>query len=73
MTSPQAVAWQKSSFSGQASNCVNLAIAPDGAGVWLRESDEPAVVLASGQEAMLGLLSAIRQGYLSRTGDGPSE
>ncbi|TDC69277.1 DUF397 domain-containing protein [Streptomyces hainanensis] len=60
------VKWQKSSFSGQASNCVNLAAVSSGT-VWMRESDDPAVVLATTPAALSGLLAAIRMGCLPAT------
>jgi hypothetical protein len=56
--------WQKSSFSGEAANCVNIAADPDGA-IRLRESDEPDVMLAASANALHGLLSAIKDGRYS--------
>ncbi|WP_406086496.1 DUF397 domain-containing protein [Kitasatospora purpeofusca] len=38
--------WQKSSFSGDAENCVYLAATADG-GIRIRESDEPDVVVTT--------------------------
>ncbi|MCU4745253.1 MULTISPECIES: DUF397 domain-containing protein [Streptomyces] len=55
--------WQKSSFSGEASNCVNIAMAPDGT-LRLRESDEPEVVLKARASRTHGLLIAIKSGCL---------
>jgi hypothetical protein len=57
------VVWQKSSFSGQASNCVNVADTPTGT-VLLRESDEPETVLAATPSALRGLLGVIKRGAL---------
>lgn len=57
--------WQKSSFSGEASNCVNIATAHDGT-LRLRESDEPEVVLSTGASRTHGLLIAIKAGHLPR-------
>lgn len=58
------LAWQKSSFSAEAANCVNIAAAHDGA-VHLRESDNPEVILRASAEALSGLFSAIRGGRLN--------
>ncbi|MFB7900098.1 DUF397 domain-containing protein [Streptomyces xiamenensis] len=55
--------WQKSSFSAEASNCVNIAMAPDGT-LRLRESDEPEVVLKARASRTHGLLIAIKSGRL---------
>ncbi|MFB7760084.1 DUF397 domain-containing protein [Streptomyces xiamenensis] len=55
--------WQKSSFSAEASNCVNIAMDPDGT-LWLRESDEPEVVLKARASRTHGLLIAIKSGRL---------
>lgn len=38
--------WQKSTYSGDASNCVNLATAPTGH-ILLRESDTPTTILTT--------------------------
>jgi hypothetical protein len=59
-----AVVWQKSSFSAQASSCVNVAAAPTGA-VLLRESDEPGTVLTTTPAALRALLGAIKRGPLA--------
>jgi hypothetical protein len=56
--------WQKSSFSAEASNCVNIAMASDGT-LWLRESDEPEVVLKARASRTRGLLIAIKSGRLT--------
>jgi hypothetical protein len=52
-------AWQKSSYSSEAANCVNVAAAPDHT-LRLRESDDPAVLLTASREAVAALLSAIK-------------
>lgn len=57
--------WQKSSYSGEASNCVELAHSPQGGDVVLvRESDDSGVVLASTRGRMARLLAAARAGKL---------
>ncbi|MBH1934083.1 DUF397 domain-containing protein [Streptomyces sp. AV19] len=53
--------WQKSSFSGQAVNCLHIAGAADGT-LRLRESDWPKAVLRSTRATMRGLLVAIKTG-----------
>jgi hypothetical protein len=51
--------WQKSSFSGEAANCVNVAAMPDGT-LRLRESDDPGRILAVGREGLSALLATIK-------------
>ncbi|MGW0819846.1 DUF397 domain-containing protein [Streptomyces sp. NPDC002845] len=53
--------WQKSSFSSEASNCLELATALDRA-IHLRESDEPGITLPLPTPAVDSLLVAIRRG-----------
>ena len=53
--------WQKSSFSSEASNCLELATAPDGT-IRLRESDVPAMTLILRTATLVPLLSASREG-----------
>ncbi|MGP3638436.1 DUF397 domain-containing protein, partial [Streptomyces sp. 24-1644] len=43
--------WRKSSYSGDASNCVCLAVAPDGT-IRLRDSKAPATVVATTPQAL---------------------
>ncbi|MFC7262654.1 DUF397 domain-containing protein [Streptomyces lutosisoli] len=61
--------WQKSSFSSEASNCVELATAPDGT-IRLRESDAPSTALTLRATTLNPLLSATREG-IRRPGPGP--
>jgi Domain of unknown function (DUF397) len=60
--------WQKSSFSGMEpdNNCLELAAFPHGPA--LRESDDPAVVLATTPARLAALL---RAAVRSQLGDGP--
>ncbi|WP_078897736.1 DUF397 domain-containing protein [Streptomyces rimosus] len=51
--------WQKSSYSGNASNCVELAKDAD-ASALLRESDEPSTIIVTSPRAIGGLLRAAR-------------
>lgn len=53
--------WQKSSYSSEGNNCVELATAPDHT-IRLRESDAPAVNLTLRTAALSSLLEAIRRG-----------
>ncbi|MFJ4898622.1 DUF397 domain-containing protein [Streptomyces sp. NPDC088727] len=52
--------WQKSSFSGEAANCVDVAVAPDGT-LRLRESDDPDVVLTANRAGLSTLRASIRE------------
>lgn len=52
--------WQKSSFSGEAANCVNVAAAPDGT-LRLRESDDPDVMLTANRAGLSALLASIKE------------
>ncbi|MFJ2257633.1 DUF397 domain-containing protein [Streptomyces sp. NPDC087844] len=51
--------WQKSSFSSEASNCLELATAPDGT-LRLRESDDPTTTLTLHPPGLHSLLVAVR-------------
>ncbi|GCD43341.1 DUF397 domain-containing protein [Streptomyces paromomycinus] len=51
--------WQKSSYSGNASNCLELAEAADES-VLLRESDEPSAVIVASRAVFGGLVRATR-------------
>ncbi|MFD9039311.1 MULTISPECIES: DUF397 domain-containing protein [Streptomyces] len=53
--------WQKSSFSSEASNCIELLTAPDGT-IRLRESDDPAVTLNFQPRGLTALLHTARRG-----------
>ncbi|MFK8849311.1 DUF397 domain-containing protein [Streptomyces sp. Ac-502] len=53
-------AWQKSSFSTDAVNCVNIAAAPDGT-VRLRESDDPLVILSATRDGLAAFLAAVKE------------
>ncbi|GAA2706966.1 MULTISPECIES: DUF397 domain-containing protein [Streptomyces] len=54
--------WQKSTYCGEASNCLNIAASGDGS-PRLRESDTPDVVLALGAHSLGALLRAIKSGW----------
>jgi Domain of unknown function (DUF397) len=57
------VQWQKSSYSAEQANCVELAASQDT--VWVRESDAPDVVLATSPPALRALLAATKAGAFS--------
>ncbi|MFH9862285.1 DUF397 domain-containing protein [Streptomyces sp. NPDC017202] len=52
--------WQKSSFSGDGSNCVNVAASPTGT-VHLRESDAPDTVLTTTSPGLRALISGLKE------------
>lgn len=56
--------WQKSSYSGDSSNCVNVAAASDGT-MRLRESDDPDAMLTVTPAVLHGLIRAAKEGRLS--------
>ncbi|MEV0280577.1 DUF397 domain-containing protein [Streptomyces sp. NPDC050610] len=62
-------AWQKSSYSNQGANCVNIAAAPDGT-VRLRESDAPDAVLSVAPDALRGFFVAVKKDRLGGRADG---
>ncbi|ATL30026.1 DUF397 domain-containing protein [Streptomyces formicae] len=53
------LAWQKSTYSQEASSCVNIATAPDGT-IRLRESDEPEVILSTSRTQLGTLIRAVK-------------
>jgi len=52
--------WQKSSYSSEGNNCVELATTPDGT-IHLRESDAPATTLTLHPSGLHSLLAAARR------------
>lgn len=57
--------WKKSSYSPDGSNCVSLALAPDGS-VRLRDSKVPDVVVVLGASALREFVDGVK--LRSRTG-----
>jgi hypothetical protein len=57
----QTVTWQKSTYSNDAADCVEIAVTAGGA-VLIRESDEPGVVLSTTPGALARFLQAIKRG-----------
>ncbi|MFD6433113.1 DUF397 domain-containing protein [Streptomyces venezuelae] len=53
------LAWQKSTYSQEASSCVYVATAPDGT-IRLRESDEPGIILRATRAQLGTLISAVK-------------
>ncbi|WP_200303730.1 DUF397 domain-containing protein [Streptomyces adelaidensis] len=53
------ISWQKSTYSGDSINCVNLATTPSGH-VLLRESDDPAVILTTTPVLLNSLIRALK-------------
>ncbi|MFD5258846.1 DUF397 domain-containing protein [Streptomyces bobili] len=52
--------WQKSSYSGDGSNCVDVASSPAGT-VHLRESDNPEVVLTTTAPRLHTFICALKE------------
>ncbi|MEW2569566.1 DUF397 domain-containing protein [Streptomyces sp. NPDC047070] len=52
--------WQKSSYSSEGNNCLELATTPAGE-LRLRESDDPATTLAVPPAGLRSLLDVVRQ------------
>lgn len=52
--------WQKSSYSTEGANCLNLATAPGGI-LCLRESDEPDRILTVNRAGLSALLATIKE------------
>ncbi|WKK26624.1 DUF397 domain-containing protein [Streptomyces olivoreticuli] len=59
--------WQKSSYSGDASNCLNIA-ATDDSTLLLRESDNPTSILSPSAAKLGALISAVKGNRFSREG-----
>ncbi|MFF2950369.1 DUF397 domain-containing protein [Kitasatospora sp. NPDC057965] len=53
--------WQKSSFSGDAANCIYLAGTPEGV-VKIRESDDPDVVITTTPDRLRAFIGGIKAG-----------
>ncbi|KUL30100.1 DUF397 domain-containing protein [Streptomyces regalis] len=55
----QTTHWQKSTYSGDGSNCVYVAATSTG-DILFRESDEPETILTTGSRQLGALISALR-------------
>ncbi|MFI1680915.1 DUF397 domain-containing protein [Streptomyces sp. NPDC020607] len=58
--------WQKSTYSQEASSCVNIVAAPDGT-THLRESDDPEVVLTTSPSQLSALIRAVKDASRERS------
>ncbi|MEE1939362.1 DUF397 domain-containing protein [Streptomyces sp. TRM 70361] len=61
--------WQKSSYSGEAANCVYVA-AGDCRTVRMRESDDPSTVLTTTPEELAAFIRAAKAGEFGRFTEG---
>jgi hypothetical protein len=62
----QTIPWQKSTYSGDGSNCVYVAAAPDGT-IRLRESDEPDAILVTTRARLHELICSLKTGSSMRS------
>ncbi|GAB2625009.1 hypothetical protein GCM10027168_65990 [Streptomyces capparidis] len=56
-----ALNWQKSSYSVELANCINVATTPQGT-IALRESDDPDVIVTVSPDAFGGLIQSLKAG-----------
>lgn len=52
--------WQKSTYSGDSTNCVHVAATPCGDAVHLRESDDPDTTLTTTQAPLDALIRTLK-------------
>ncbi|BCL30257.1 DUF397 domain-containing protein [Streptomyces aurantiacus] len=55
----QTIDWQKSTYSGDGSNCVYVAATPTGQ-VYLRESDDPDTILVTTHPRLQALIQSLK-------------
>ncbi|MET9519074.1 DUF397 domain-containing protein [Streptomyces sp. NPDC002994] len=60
--------WQKSSYSGDSSNCLEIAAA-ETSGIKLRESDDPVVILTATQQGLHRLIRALKTDIFTHRSD----
>ncbi|WP_405798579.1 DUF397 domain-containing protein [Streptomyces sp. NBC_01506] len=53
--------WQKSSYSGNAGNCINVSASDDGT-IKLRESDDPDVIVTTTPEKLRAFILGVKAG-----------
>lgn len=58
------IRWQKSSYSSEGNNCVELGSSSRSDGLLLRESTRPSLVLSTDRKRLEQLLTAVRAGKL---------
>ncbi|MFI2291311.1 DUF397 domain-containing protein [Streptomyces niveus] len=63
--------WQKSSYSGTAGNCVNIAAADDGT-IKLRESDDPGTIVTTTPEKLRAFILGVKAGEFDHFAAPPS-
>ncbi|MEW1721099.1 DUF397 domain-containing protein [Streptomyces sp. NPDC093109] len=62
--------WQKSSYSGTAGNCINIAAADDGT-VKIVESDSPDVIVTTTPEKLRAFILGIKAGEFDHFAEEP--
>ncbi|MFF5565858.1 DUF397 domain-containing protein [Streptomyces sp. NPDC012623] len=65
-----ALTWQKSSFSGRAAHCINVAAAEDGS-IKLVESDSPDVIVTTSPEKLKAFILGIKAGEFDHFAEEP--
>ncbi|MFF1867274.1 DUF397 domain-containing protein [Kitasatospora herbaricolor] len=60
--------WQKSSYSGDAANCIYLAAAPDGT-IKIRESDDPDVIVTTTPDKLRAFIRGVKAGEFDHLTD----
>ncbi|MEV0777675.1 DUF397 domain-containing protein [Streptomyces sp. NPDC050428] len=63
-----ALHWQKSSFSGEAANCVYVSAADDGT-IKLRESDDPNTIVTTTPEKLRAFILGVKAGEFDHFAD----
>ncbi|MFB7900401.1 DUF397 domain-containing protein [Streptomyces xiamenensis] len=64
MSKTSSTGWQKSSYSSQTDNCVELRRQRSVPAIQLRESDDPGTVLVGTTASLGALLAALKRGVL---------
>jgi hypothetical protein len=68
MTGVSELAWQKSTFSSNAADCVEVALAPDGT-IALRESDRPGDIVTTTPAKLRAFIAGVKAGEFDHFGD----
>ncbi|MGP3970498.1 DUF397 domain-containing protein [Streptomyces sp. 6N223] len=66
MTTGAPISWQKSSFSAQGNNCIELACPKPEGPVHFRESEDPEIVLTTTPDRLRSLLAIVRSEAAAR-------
>jgi len=64
-----ALNWQKSSYSGNAANCIHVAAADDGT-IKMRESDDPNTILTTTPENLAAFIRGAKAGKFDHLTEG---